>query len=246
MTKARRLTDEGIIKAVEFLDIVRADPQVMLAVSERLLFDDATSEYMPNAPEVKHCKFVTRRDAAEYIDSFEPALDEQFIDDWAFWSWLGMYHFHDIIFNEERLNRFTASTRGRGPTTKGTIVAALKSPQKIRDSSRHYLRSSWLINRRYRDQGAILLEQDIMTFPTITVFILDSQRVFNSVGVVSLLLDLYTENNEQKRGLSATKPGNIYRLFHVLEQLECTYDIYGMSSEALMDILPPEFDQWKP
>ena len=85
-----------------------------------------------------------------------------------------------------------------------------------------------------------------MTLPTITFHILNSLRVFNSVGVVPLILELYTENNEQKKGLRATAPGNIYRFFHVLEQLECTYDVYGMSSEALMNILPPEFDQWKP
>lgn len=246
MTRARRFTDEGIIQALKFLDIIRNDPQALLQVSERLLFDDTTSEYMPNAPQVERHKFVTRRDAAEYIDTFKPAIDEQVIDDWAFWSWLGMYHFHDIIFSEERQDKFAISASGKGTTETETIVVAPKSSDVRRNSYRHYLRSSWLINKKYRDQCAILLDQDIMTLPVITRLILNSLRVFNSVGVVPLILELYTENNEQKKGFSAAKPGNIYRFLHVLEQLECTYDVYGMSSEALMNILPPEFDQWKP
>lgn len=246
MTRARRLTDEGIIQALKFLDIIRNDPQALLQVSERLLFDDTTSEYMPNAPEVEHNKFVTRRDAAEYIEKFDPALDQQVIDDWAFWSWLGMYHFHDIIFSDERQDKFSISNLGRKVTETETIVVAPKSSDARRASYRHYLRSSWLINKNYREQCGILLDQDIMTLPETTRLILNSLRVFNSVGVVPLILELYTENNEQKKGFTATAPGNINRFFHVLEQLECTYDVYGMSSEALMNILPPEFDQWKP
>ena len=139
MTRARRLTDEGIIQALKFLDIIRNDPQALLQVSERLLFDDKTSEYMPNAPEVEHRKFVTRRDAAEYIEKFIPALDEQVIDDWAFWSWLGMYHFHDIIFSEERQDNFAISTSGRGATATETIVVAPKLSEAKRSSYRHYL-----------------------------------------------------------------------------------------------------------
>lgn len=241
MTKARRLTEAGIHYAVKFLDDVRNKPGAPLQVPESLLFDATFSRPMPNAPRVEHTQFVTRRDAAEYLSWLYPVLGEDRVDDWAFWSWMGMYHFRDVIFNRERLARFATSASGKGQTEQETIIL---EPGK-RSYYRHYLRSAWLINRRYGERCAILLDQDIMALPLIARLTLNSIRAFNSVGVVPLVMELYTSEKTQKTGLTSGG-GNIYRLFHVLDQLECTYDVYGMSTEALIKILPAEFDRWKP
>ena len=32
---------------------------------------------------------------------------------------------------------------------------------------------------------------------------------------------------------------------HYLQQLDVTYDIYGLSGEQLLELLPPEFDVWR-
>ena len=36
------------------------------------------------------------------------------------------------------------------------------------------------------------------------------------------------------------------RFIDVLDQLYMTYDVYGMSAEELMKLLPAEFDRWLP
>lgn len=246
MTEARKLTEVGIAQAIEFLDRVRDDLNSSLEVPENILFGEATSQAMPNAPTVEHRRFTTRRDAAEYLSELTPALSENHIDNWGFWSWLGLYHFSDIIFDKNRHERFAKSTIGRGTTINERIVVDPSSSESKRSSSRHYLRLAWLVNWKYGELCALTLNEDIMSLPTITQEIVDSLRVFNSVGVVPVVLKLYSEDNKQKRGFRGNTPGNIYHFFHVLDQLECTHDIYGMSSEALMSILPPEFDQWKP
>ncbi len=245
MTKARQLTEAGIRRAVAFLDDVRNIPSATLQVPQNLLYDSTFSRPMPDAPNVEHCQFVTRRDAAEHLDRLSPALGKQHLDDWAFWSWLGIYHLQDVVFNELRRQKFATSTSDSWTTETETIVIDPESSEATRASYRHYLRSAWLINRNYGEQCAFLLNQDITDLPRITRLILSSLRVFNSVGVVPLVLKLYTDQQQQKRGLSIG-PGNIGRLFHVLDQLECTYDVYGMSTKALIEILPPEFDRWKP
>ncbi len=39
------------------------------------------------------------------------------------------------------------------------------------------------------------------------------------------------------------KPGTLYRLFAVFQQLEFTYDIFNMPCERMIELLPPEFDE---
>ena len=45
----------------------------------------------------------------------------------------------------------------------------------------------------------------------------------------------------------ATAPqGSLTRLIDVLSQLSMTYDVYGMTEEQLLPLLPPEFDPFRP
>jgi hypothetical protein len=32
---------------------------------------------------------------------------------------------------------------------------------------------------------------------------------------------------------------------HVLQQLDVTYDVYGMTGQQILDLLPLEFDRWR-
>ena len=44
---------------------------------------------------------------------------------------------------------------------------------------------------------------------------------------------------------SGPGPGTLRRFVHVLQQLDVTYDVYGMSGRAILDLLPSEFDAWR-
>ena len=57
------------------------------------------------------------------------------------------------------------------------------------------------------------------------------------------MLRLYTTGTRQKRGFGQ-RPGGLRHLIRVLDQLERTYDVYGMSPDALIRILPEEFRRW--
>ena len=47
-----------------------------------------------------------------------------------------------------------------------------------------------------------------------------------------------------RRGASTSVAGGLRHLIRVLDQLERTYDVYGMEPDALLRILPEEFRQW--
>lgn len=58
-----------------------------------------------------------------------------------------------------------------------------------------------------------------------------------------MALSLSTNGTRSKRGFR-DQPGGLRHLLRVLDQLERTHDVYGMTPEALVRILPPEFAPW--
>ena len=234
MTRARRLTPDGIRRAKAHLDILRADPLTRFDVPDEILFDPQFAEEFKDAPLVKHKPFDTRRDAAEYIQSFDPPIGPHFVDDWPFWSWLGLFHLSDIL----------AARQMRVPSVNEWIVVDPAIRRSASMGARHYLRAGWRLADVYGERVAFLLNRDITQHGIVSSYVLDFQRHFNSVGIVDLIIKLYTRNDTQRRGFG-TGPGSIRHLQRVLDQLALTYDVYGMPAEALMEILPPEFDRWK-
>lgn len=54
------------------------------------------------------------------------------------------------------------------------------------------------------------------------------------------------EGGRPKRGaLTRTRPGNVRRLVAVSDQFDLTYDMYAMSCQQILDLLPAEFDKWR-
>jgi hypothetical protein len=68
-------------------------------------------------------------------------------------------------------------------------------------------------------------------------------------GVLEAALMLYFDPKKRRPKPGAQTPGNpgtVRRLVHVLQQLDLTYDIYGLSGRQILELLPEEFDEWKP
>ncbi len=45
---------------------------------------------------------------------------------------------------------------------------------------------------------------------------------------------------------SPSRPGNLRHLIAVIQQLDFNYDLYGMRAEEILQLLPAEFDAWRP
>lgn len=191
---------------------------------------------MPNAPEVWHHPIVTRRDAGEYVDSLRPEITGDTADDWAFWSWLGMFHLTDII-PAERRKRLSAEVE--------TFVLDPELRRASHDLYRHYLLTSWRLLVQFGDRVGYLLEQDVTDVGDLFRLSTNSPSRFNSLAIPELIVRLYTNQGTSRRGHTRGR-GGLRHLLRVLDQLERTYDVYGMTPEALIRILPPDFDRWMP
>lgn len=235
MTCARTLTPDGIRRAQEFVRAVRDDPKLALSPPDVILYDHEYSRGIEQAPRVEHRSLTTRREAAEYLASLSPPPDRRAVNDWPFWSWLGLYHLPDVLHTVERRTRISSEEE--------TFVVDTSQAGSRRSRYRHYLWTSWRLREAFGEEAAFLLDRDIMEIGDITRRIVNSPRIFNSVGVVQLILRLYTRGEHAKRG-RIVRPGGLDHLLRVLPQLELTHDVYGMLPDALLRILPSEIQEW--
>ena len=47
-------------------------------------------------------------------------------------------------------------------------------------------------------------------------------------------------------GRGGGRPGNVRRFVDFLNQLDLTWDLYGLEVDTLLDMLPSEFDRFRP
>ena len=234
MTRLRRFTRAGVEAAVKFLASAReAEGVAAGGPPDDLLFKAQYST--PFVPEVRveQRALRTRRDAAEHIGPRIEAVKREIVDDLRAWSWLGLYHFVDITH--------AASSARVSPLDGAFVVRA--SSRALQQRYRHYLWGSWRLHQQHGEHAAFLLDQPLTSWSDLDQRAFGSIRVFNSPGVLPLMLHLYTRDGSRKRGYSQN-PGGVRHLLRVLDQLERTYDVYGMSPEALLNVLPEPFMQW--
>ncbi len=232
---ARELTARGIARARRFLDAVRTKPSQNLTPPQELLASNEFSRPFRDAPKVARRSFATRREVGEYFSPRLAPIKRQVADRASFWSWLGIFYFEDMVR--------AANGSPRLARRDETFVIDPRDPQSRRNRHRHYLRSAWQLYETHGEDAAFLLDQAPEREGAIADRVMGSQRIFNSEGLVPLILRMYTVGTRQKRGFMG-RPGGMRHLLRVLDQLERTYDVHHMSPEALMRILPPEFESW--
>ena len=238
MTRARALTPVGVDAARQFLAEVRANPTVDAMPPDELLFDGVHTRGLLDAPDLRRAPMRTRLEAAIYLAPQLISIQQRIADSAGFWSWLGMYLFAETApRNRDGVLRLSPLDE--------TFVVHSGEPRSYQRRYRHYLWSAWRLQQEHGDYASFLLEEPLSSFGDIADRVFSSSRVFNAGGIVQLILTLYTEGGKQKRQFGRA-PGGLRHLIRVLDQFERTYDVYGMSCDALLNILPSDFDRWKP
>lgn len=235
--RAREFTASGIAEARKFLGQVRKDPMGRKSPPKELLEGaEYTRQFRGELTVARRWHpFASRREVGEYLAPRLEPFRTSIADRTSFWSWIGMFHFEDTV-------RIVDGAVQLSPLDE-TFVIDPMDRQNLRGIHRHGLRSAWLVYEVHGEDAPFLLDQSPWARGDIADRILQSQRIFNSAGVVPLILRLYTDGNRQKRGFQG-RPGGLRHLLRVLDQLERTYDIYGMNPDALVRILPPDFAPW--
>ena len=156
--------------------------------------------------------------------------------DVGLWSWLAVWFFDQLCPPDGRGRR--------RPLDNPKYVAQLGDHRFGLD--KHLLFFPWKMVARHGEAARFLLSKPVGQ---------DSreQREWTgnlhnvSTSLVQLCGELYWDQRAEqlKRGaLSTARSGNLRRFVQVSKQLDLTYDVHGMSPDALKELRPDEFAGW--
>lgn len=241
------LTDAGIRAAKTYLAVLRQDADAKPPAG--LLTDRSYAKPVTPAVSVEQRSFANRREAGEYLaDRLAPLGVGRIADNAGLWSWLGMFYFEQVVgwYADGRMRIAAAD------------VAYVIDPQSDRrgDSQRHRNRllAAWDIYTRHGEARARgLLSHPVSAMEQLADRLLGAVEAYRAPGIMDLANRLYTDpaTGMQKSGIAGggrdnqRPPGGIVRLLDVLNQLYMTYDVYGMTAEQLLPLLPAEFERWQ-
>jgi len=232
--RLRRFTATGLGRFEAFLG--SASVEALGAVPTDLLAKADLAEELPGGIAVDtEALGKTRLEAARYLDSLlSSARVEEPERDAALWAWLSAFCF-DVLCPRDRQGRYRPGARAR-------YVPML---DKTWRTYRHRLLGPYLVYQAHRgdpDRALCLLSQPLVQPGQLVERFASRPRLVACPAAVGVATRLYCgPGGSIRRGAAA----NVDRLCDVLMQLDRTYDLYGMTPEALLKLLPREFDGFR-
>lgn len=235
--KARRLTDVGIAHFVEFLDSLSSERP--LPYPEEMLENEEASIPVDSI-EVEDRSFENRFEAAAYLDNcFSDPRLQGIEGDKGLWAWLSLFYFEQLC-----------KTDDEGRCRPGEMARWIPENDNFRKYYRHLLRGPFSIYKAHRDepQRALALLCGPLQEPGDVVEQLSArQELVTNPGVMKVATTLYydSETGRLRRGAAGRGPGSARRLADLFNQLDITWDLYGMTSNELIMLLPQEFAKFR-
>jgi len=232
--KLRRLTETGIEQFREYLRELRAGSSA--APPRLLLTDPETSE--PFSPErlVEQRVFDTRLEAARYLSEVFDGISG-LEEDIGLWSWLSLFYFDQVC-----------PPRADGKRSPGRDYRHILEPGYLY-GHRHLLGGPFVVYRLHREEATLLLCTKLHQENMFHHELASRQGFISNPVIIRAAKLLYFDGRtgRPKRRAQDPKraPGTLRRFVDVLQQLDVNYDLYSMNVEALVDLLPAEFDEWR-
>jgi len=234
----RVLTDEGIEGFRQYLQRLRAGAKEV--APSWLLTDTSTSAMMPSAPEIKKKVFSSRFDFGQHLSQMLSPLGRRSISHHhALWTWLSLYFFDELC-------PLQADGTRRVLEDAVYVVPARYNHQRY---YRHIARTSWLTVSDHGGNAKVLLTgSERGSRSEIFEQIASRQGMLGNPTIVAGAFELYFDqaNGRQKKGAGGKGAGSPRRLAAIVQQLELTYDLAACTTGQLLELLPKEFDRFKP
>jgi hypothetical protein len=180
-------------------------------------------------------------------DRLHPFAKTAISRDTGLWNWLSLYFI-------DQLAPPLADQRRRILDTEVYVLAPVF---KYDSYYRHAIRSCWLAALEHGDASRVLLVPAGKARPGTGTLahrgelieqLASRQQVMGSRTIIAGAAELYLDSNtgRPKSGAAGRNGGSPRRLAAVIQQLDRTYDLNALTVEQFLDLLPGEFDRWKP
>lgn len=243
MTPAlRRLKPSGLELFGQYLDGLKKGG---VAPPPFWLLTDAThtEAIEPEIP-VPDATFANRLQAATYLDDLFAKAELAAPDrDVGLWAWLSLRFFDQLCPAGK------GGHRDPGEFSGGTYVRHVPEVGNYLKYYRHLLAGPYLVFRQHKGdvakamvmlQGAIDAHGEFMAQIASRLFV----SIKSVVGAATLLY-MDGGTGEPKWGARGSGKGSPRRFAAVLNQFSLTWDLYEMSPEQIVKVLPAEFDRFR-
>lgn len=229
--KLRQFSLTGIAQFDEF----RASPLRDKARLLDLLEVPDLSEIVSDDIDLEVIQFANRMDLGEYLFTlFESAQISGLDNNQGIWSWLAAFYF-------EQLSPLSGNLGER---------ARWVPSGDYRKYYRHLLAGPYKIYRAHRDNPDRALAI-LATSPAAPGDIVEQLASRQEIVTNKTLMEVATRlfigpNQTPKRGVAGRGAGSARRFAQLLNQLDLTWDLYSLSPDKLLELLPAEFDRFRP
>jgi len=238
MALVRKLTETGLSAFTEYLtrlaDGEKVDPP------KHLLAEADSSEELLGTADVEPVTLDSKLAAAKYLTIQLASLDKSEVDNnVGLWTWLSLFFFDQVC-----------PTSASGERKPGEIARHVLS-QHAQKYYRHLLAGPYRLWQLHGKNARVFLYNPLTEHGDFSEQLASRMQLVSNLHLIEAVDRLYydPESNgagRPKRGaLTRTRPGNLRRLVAVIQQFDLTYDMYAMSPEQILDLLPGEFDRWR-
>jgi hypothetical protein len=238
MTELRAFNDVGLNQFKAHLTQLRDEPT--LDPPHYLFEDFRYAELVEGDARVELREFESKLEFGRYISQvLKDRVPERILrTSVGLWAWLVLFYLDQVCPRDGRgrrkvlrLEKYVASA--------GHIATGL---------DKHLLFFPWKMIALHGDDAAWLLGGALGQDTKALRELANSYRRNVSRPFVGLAKLLYfdSQRGRIKTGATTThRPGSLRRLDRVMSQLDLTYDVFGIDSAALANLLPrPEFESW--
>ena len=227
----RKLNGDGLSAFEQYLYDLREGKKIEPPF--HLLTDPRYSGPLEDVPKVERKEFKTRYDMGAYLSGvLEDADMQPLLGDRGFWSWLALYWFDQLC-----------PARADGTRKPSQIYNYILSTN-YNHRPRHAVRTTWFLVSQYGETAFFLLSKKPSERGELIEQLAARQYLISCRGVIEAASRLYydPERRTFRRGSTSSKrKGNIRRYVGYLQQLDLTYDLYSLSGEDLISMLPEEY-----
>jgi len=233
--KLSRFNERGVIEFQKLLEDARQG--LPLNTPLQIVSDPDFTESISSSGELEVAIFSTRGDLAVYLErllSEAKIVDD--INDIGLWAWLA------AVFLDSTCPAGADGKRNPGKDYRHIPTTSW------RDFYRHLIRGPVRILRIFAekpDSASIVLCQKPQTPGDFVEQLASRQERITNPAIIEAANRLYFDSSthKPKRGASPNwhKAGTLRRFGDILDQLDLTYDLYSMSADDLVALLPDEF-----
>lgn len=233
--KLRKLNKSGIKEFERFIENLRNGGKQN--TPDYLLTDPSTSEIMEFELDLEKGSFSNRYELGIYLVEKLKGTDVQkLMGNSGFWTALALFWFDQLCPLKADGSR------------KPSMVYNYILSENYNHRPRHAIFTTWQLVDLYGEHSRYLLSRELPVRGELIEQLMARQYFLSCTGIMQAASTLYydPERKTFKKGSAGrTSAGCVYRFVSWLQQLEINYDLFSISSDDLIKLMPKEFERFK-